>query len=207
MNRLTPADVLAEDQLFATLDTTTRKLELDNNETILVSDTVGFIQKLPTQLIDAFKSTLEELHFADILIHVVDASHPRCFDMMETTMQTLNEMEIPNKPQLLLMNKRDQLTTAQRSLIKEKMEAFEHALLFSAIEDTDLSPITMTLSDMVESFRTTLNVSIPYSRMDIVNKLHKYGHILNESYENNIAITVRINRHVGEKILGDLHHS
>ncbi len=205
MNRLTPAKVLAEDQLFATLDTTTRKLDLKNNETILVSDTVGFIQKLPTQLVDAFKSTLEELHFADILIHVVDASHPRCFDMMDVTLQTINEIGVTDKSHLIVMNKRDQLDTERRKEIKEHMELFEHSVLFSAIEDTDLSPIMDQLELIVEQFRETMTLKIPYNRMDIVNLFHKHGDVLSCEYEESITVSVRINKVLGQKIMGGLH--
>ena len=207
MNRLTPAKVLAEDQLFATLDTTTRKLNLPNNETILVSDTVGFIQKLPTQLVDAFKSTLEELHYADILIHVVDASHPRCFDMMDITLQTLAEIGVTDKPQLIVMNKRDKLSKDDRLSLKERMELFEHSVLFSAQEDTELSPIVDSLSELIESFRIEKQYTIPYSRMDIVNLLHKFGDVLDEEYTDSIHITVRINKVVGEKIMGKLNQA
>ena len=110
LNKLTGAGILAEDKLFATLDPTTRALTLPGGEKVLLTDTVGFIRKLPTQLIEAFKSTLDEVREADILIHVVDISHPGFEEQMEVVEQTLRDIKADNKPIYVIFNKIDSYT-------------------------------------------------------------------------------------------------
>ena len=114
MNLLGKADVLAENKLFATLDTTVRRVSTEGGLPYLLSDTVGFIRKLPTQLIESFKSTLDEVREADLLVHVVDLSHPRFEEQIATVNETLRDLKVSEKPQLLVFNKIDAYRPAER---------------------------------------------------------------------------------------------
>lgn len=123
MRALSGADVLAEDKLFATLDPVTRRLGLPSGEVVLLTDTVGFIQKLPTQLVAAFRATLEELSEADLLLHVVDISHPNAFEQTQTVESTLRELGVDGKPVLLALNKVDRLRDEDGNVAED----FDHA--------------------------------------------------------------------------------
>jgi GTP-binding protein HflX len=123
MRALSGADVLAEDKLFATLDPVTRRLGLPSGEVVLLTDTVGFIQKLPTQLVAAFKATLEELEEADLLLHVIDISHSNAFEHTQTVDKTLAELGVSSKPVLLALNKVDAL----RDEDGEQVQDYDHA--------------------------------------------------------------------------------
>ena len=123
LNKLTGSEVLAEDKLFATLDPTTRLLSLGNDEPLLMTDTVGFIDKLPHHLIDAFRSTLEEAKHADLIIHVVDCSNPEHETQMQVVYQTLKELGVEGKPIFTLMNKQDLLSEEEKDLFERDMQA------------------------------------------------------------------------------------
>lgn len=123
MHALSGADVLVEDKLFATLDPVTRRLKLPSGETVLLTDTVGFIQKLPTELVASFRATLEELQEADLLLHVVDLSHPNAFQHSESVGQTLKDLGVEGRPQLLALNKVDRLRNQDGALVASFDEA------------------------------------------------------------------------------------
>jgi len=123
LNKLTGSEVLAEDKLFATLDPTTRLLSLGNDEPLLMTDTVGFIDKLPHHLIDAFRSTLEEAKHADLIVHVVDCSNPEHETQMQVVYQTLKELGVEGKPIFTLMNKQDLLSEEEKNLFERDMQA------------------------------------------------------------------------------------
>lgn len=203
MNKLTKSNVYAEDQLFATLDPTTRKVVLDNREEILLSDTVGFIQKLPHQLVDAFMATLEEVVEADFLIHVIDSSHPKSLQMIETTLSVLKDIGCANKPMLFVFNKVDLLSSSP--IDKTPFESYSPHIYCSALKDKTLSSLKDGLEILMRPYRKTFNFHIPTKRMDILQLLHHKGQIIEEEFDTDTAhIQVNLNRIIGEKIMGML---
>lgn len=203
LNQLTEAEVFVEDKLFATLDPTTRKLQLPNHETVLLSDTVGFIQKLPHQLVNSFRTTIEEITQANFILHIVDMSHPNYEGMLNTAEKTLKELEIKDVPILMVFNKIDRCKDITLDKIR-LTERFPHSVFISATKKGNLTDLRLALIQLLDSYRETITFNIPYSRMDIVNLLHQYGHIIEEAYETNITITTAINRIIGNKIMGML---
>ena len=167
MNQLAKSDVFAENKLFATLDTTVRKVVIDNTP-FLLSDTVGFIRKLPTQLIESFKSTLDEVREADILLHVVDISHPGFDDQIKVVNKTLHDIGAGNKPCLIIFNKIDAYTfeeyddfsLEERTSRNFTLEEFENSwmskentpsIFISAKDRTNLDQLRATLMKMINS--------------------------------------------------------
>lgn len=146
LNTLTGASVLVEDKLFATLDSTTRKLKICNGREIVLSDTVGFIKKLPHQLIAAFHSTLDEVRMANLLLHVVDASHPQVDGQIRAVEDVLKTLEVDNKPQILVFNKVDLLDEIDRERIKK---VYSGSILVSAEKGTGLDDIVCAIEEMV----------------------------------------------------------
>ena len=134
LNSLSRANILAEDKLFATLDPTTKRVSLPSGNPILLSDTVGFIRKLPTGLISAFRATLEELHEADLLIHVVDFSSPTAADQCQTVEEILAQLEIEVKPRLTVLNKIDRLLDSSKEW--DELSAMNHMEQFTQAEDS-----------------------------------------------------------------------
>jgi len=171
LNLLSGAEVLAEDKLFATLDTTTRKVQLpDGGAEILFTDTVGFINKLPHHLIQAFRATLEETRFADILLHVVDASSPERSQQMEIVYETLKALECLDKPIVTAFNKIDAIDDHSQ-VPNDKMA--KHTVAISAREGTNIPLLLKTLEDVVDSARSKIAVTIPYSHGGLVNQIHE----------------------------------
>jgi GTP-binding protein HflX len=203
MNRLTTSQVLAEDKLFATLDPTSRKYQLNNAEQIILTDTVGFIQKLPTLLIKAFYSTLEEVTDADFLLHVVDASHPCFEEFISTSQQIIHDLKADSKPTLYVFNKWDHVATP--NTIKKKLEKFHPYVCISAIKDISLSSFETAIEDLLAPMKKTLTFFIPYKRMDIVNLFHQFGTVESVNYDDAITIKVTINEILAEKIIALLY--
>lgn len=185
LNTLTQADVLEMDALFATLDPTTRLLELDKSQKLLLTDTVGFIRKLPHHLIDAFRSTLEEAKYADYLIHVVDASNPQMDKQMYIVYETLHRLEVENKPILTLFNKIDLLTEPQH-LHDAKAD---HTLPISAKSGKGLDDVKETLSEMLREDKILMERVIPYAQAGVIAKIRSAGELVSEEYtEDGILI-------------------
>lgn len=204
MNALTHANVLSEDQLFATLDPTTRKLVLPKGEMVLLTDTVGFIQKLPHQLVTSFQATLEEINHAHFILRVVDLSFNDFEFMIDTTSSLLKELNAEQIPQIFVFNKIDKLKLDQKIL--EKLNRFKPFVLISAQNNLNLDSLKSEIEKILGLYRKKMDFIIPYSRMDIVSLLHKYGHILEETYEDQIKLKVDINTILGQKIMGELNH-
>lgn len=203
MRTLSAADVLVEDKLFATLDPTTRQIVLPSNEQILLTDTVGFIQKLPHQLVSAFKSTLEELQFADLLIHVVDASDPKIKEKVATTEELLRELNVINKQRILVLNKIDLVPDSHRSLIINKFSEYPVVVPISAQTHLNIDTLLTRIQDAFQKNHIIQDFHIPYNRMDIVSLIHQKGKVVAEIYGENFAsITVDINRIIADKIMG-----
>lgn len=179
LNSLTGADILSEDMLFATLDPTTRVLELDNNQSILLTDTVGFISKLPHNLIDAFKSTLEEAVYADIIIHVVDSTDPNYDMKMNIVYDTLSSLKVENKPVLTLFNKCDNLSSEEILVDIKSTKAFR----ISAKTGMGLDNVKSFLSDYLRAGKKYREAIIPYSEAHTLYEYRKHGEITEESYE------------------------
>lgn len=198
LNALTESDVLSEDKLFATLDPTTRFLKLPSGDSLLLTDTVGFIQKLPHQLISAFRSTLEEVIESHIILHVVDVSHPKAREMIETVHDLLRDLNADHIPQLYVFNKRDQLRDF--SMVNVAFSAYTPQTFVSAKTHEFLNDLRFEIMAMVKTFRQEMHFIIPYHRMDIVHLLHEHGQIISETYHDHIVIDISINRVVGEKI-------
>lgn len=189
LNTLTDAGVLSEDKLFATLDPTTRMLELSGGTRIYLTDTVGFIRKLPHHLIEAFKSTLEEAKYADIILHVVDASNPQMEDQMGVVYDTLQELEVTNKKMVTLFNKQDKLLTEQ--ILRDPNA--DHVLRISAKTGEGLEQLKDVLEKMVTEDQIYLERVIPYKDAGILQQIRKYGQLMEEEYtDGGIAVKARV---------------
>lgn len=191
LNALTGADVLAEDKLFATLDPTTRKIRLKNNQTILLTDTVGFIRKLPTMLVEAFKATLEEAMVADFLVHVVDASHPTALDHIAATNQVLEELGALDKPMFYVLNKMDLVEDGlQIAALRAEAQPYVET---SVLHKWGLDTLAAKLAEMANRGHGAHTLRIPPDRQDIVSLIHREGRILEKTYDDEVAvITVEI---------------
>ncbi len=187
LNRLTGADVLAEDKLFATLDPTTRLWELDHDETIMLTDTVGFINKLPHHLIDAFRSTLEEAKYCDIILHVVDASNPMKESQMHVVYETLRELGVEDKMIITLMNKQDAVTDS--GIIVRDFKA-DKTLQVSAKTGAGIDELRELLTAVLRSRKVYISKLFSYQDAGKIQYVRKYGQIISEEYtEDGIKVT------------------
>lgn len=185
LNALCETDVLAEDKLFATLDTTTRKLALDNGSTVLLTDTVGFIRKLPHNLLDAFKSTLEEVVLSDLILIVADASDPQVEDQIRIVDEILQELEAGTKPALIALNKIDKLAPdTPRILLHEDRQVVE----ISASNGDGLDLLKKAIENNLYSNRVQVHLAIPFSDGATLSWLHANGQILNSSYSEDATL-------------------
>ena len=178
LNHLTHAGVLEEDKLFATLDPTTRQLELPGKQQILLTDTVGFIRKLPHHLIEAFKSTLEEAKYADFIIHVVDASNPQADKQMYIVYNTLRELDIRDKKIVTLFNKMDR-PEADRELRDFRAD---HTARISARNDRDLETVKELLAQVLREKKTYLEHVFSYEDAGKIQVIRRQGELLSEEY-------------------------
>lgn len=181
LNHLTGADVLAYDKLFATLDSTTRKFRLDEGREITLTDTVGFIQKLPTTLVEAFKSTLDEITGSDLILHVVDASSAEFEDQVAAVEEVLDQIDAQKIPRLIVFNKSDLLDPDQLAAMKAR---FGEALLVSAITGAGMADLLARISHVASARDERIDVVVPYDRGDLVSLAHEKCRILSESFDN-----------------------
>jgi GTP-binding protein HflX len=177
LNRLTDAGVLVEDRLFATLDATTRRLSLPGGERVLVTDTVGFIRKLPHQLVEAFKSTLDVAVDPDLLVHVVDASAPDVTGNIRAVREVLGEIGAEQVPELLAFNKSDLAPTEAERL----GEAYHGSVALSATTGDGVERLLATIGDRLRSLTPVVELVIPYERGDVLAAAHRAGEVLGES--------------------------
>lgn len=180
LNTLTDAQVLEEDQLFATLDPTTRNYQLPDGQEILLTDTVGFIRKLPHHLIDAFRSTLEEAKYSDIIIHVVDASNPAMERNVKAVYETLRILEIQDKIIITVFNKMDKLS--ERPILKDFQADF--TVEASIKMRSGIDKINGALGQAVNSMRVYLGKVFPYTDAGKIGLIRKYGQLLTEEYRD-----------------------
>jgi GTP-binding protein HflX len=176
LNRLTDAGVLVEDRLFATLDATTRRLDLPGGEPVLVTDTVGFVRKLPHQLVEAFKSTLEVVVDADLLVHVVDASTVAPDEHIDAVRLVLAEIGAGSVPELLVFNKSDLAPGAAARLAA----IHPGAVAFSAATGAGLDELLRTIGDRLRALTTVIELHVPFDRGDILASVHREGEVLVE---------------------------
>ncbi len=190
---LSGADVLVEDRLFATIDTTVRYVLLGPGKKILLSDTVGFIRKLPSHLIASFKSTLAEATEADILLHVVDISHPKFEEHIAVVNDTLEELGASGKPTIFVFNKIDKLK--DRSIISELTKAYEDSVFISAARGINIASLTDKLLAILESETTEQTLMIKQSDYRTIAKLHEIAEILHKEYhENSVKVHFRVSQ-------------
>ncbi len=178
LNHLTKACVLEEDKLFATLDPTTRNLSLPSGQELLLTDTVGFIRKLPHHLIDAFRSTLEEAKYADLLLHVVDCSNPQMDVQMHVVYETLKQLGIQNKPVITLFNKQDKLL---EPVILRDFNA-DKTLSISAKQDEGLNELLHTIEELLKEQKIYIRCTYPYASAGKIQLIRKNGQLIKEEY-------------------------
>ena len=176
LNRLTNAGVLADDQLFATLDPTTRQLQLPNHQLCLLTDTVGFIRKLPHHLVEAFKATLEEVNEADLLLHVIDASQPRVDEQIAAVEAVLRELGAQNKPVLAVFNKTD-LERGHNQAIR-LADRFRHSAVISATTGDGTAALCQTIADLLRDRVAHVNLKVPVGEGKFIAALHANGKVL-----------------------------
>ena len=197
LNHLTDAEVLEEDKLFATLDPTTRMLELEGHQQVLLTDTVGFIRKLPHHLIEAFKSTLEEARYADYIIHVVDASNPQRDKQMYIVYETLDHLGVKNKKILTLFNKIDIRTD------DDPLQDFraDHVLQISATENAGLDAVKDVLQEMLREDKIYIERVIPYAQAGVLQLVRNKGELVSEEY---VPEGISIRAYVPMEVYGKL---
>ena len=178
MNALTGAGILAQDKLFATLVPTTRRMKLPGGQELLLTDTVGFIRKLPHHLVEAFKSTLEEARYADFILHVVDSSSPQMDAQMETVYETLQALDITGKPVITLFNKRDLTEGAE---LPKDLKA-SRTLGISAATGEGLLKLQELLEDYLRESRVLVEKVYPYAQAGDIARIRRYAQILEEEY-------------------------
>ncbi len=188
LNRLTDAGVLVEDRLFATLDPSTKRMQLPGGEAVLVSDTVGFVRKLPHQLVEAFKSTLETVATADLLVHVVDASSADPDAQIDAVRVVLREIHGDRVPELIVFNKIDVAKDADRLV-----ESHPGSVAVSAKTGEGVDLLLLTIGDRLRALSSVVELVIPYERGDILAELHREGEIVSESHrDDGVLIRARL---------------
>lgn len=185
-NAITGAATLSEDKLFATLDPTTRRLRLPTNQNVLLSDTVGFIRKLPHDLVDAFKATLEEVVEADLLLHVVDISSPHAEEQIDAVNQVLGELGVADKPMLMVFNKIDRVTAP--GLAKRCATEYENSIVVSAKTREGFDAFMAELGKQLRPVRQMVELSIPHSKSNVIARLHEVGQVLERNYDGAEAV-------------------
>ena len=191
LNRLTDAGVLVEDRLFATLDPRIRRLDLPGGEAVLLSDTVGFVRKLPHQLVEAFRSTLEVVAESDLLVHVVDASAPDSDAQIDAVRTVLGEIGAADVPELLVYNKRD---------LAPGFVVPQGAVGISALTGEGVDKLLLTIADRLRAMEQVVELLVPYERGDVLAALHREGEVLVESHEATATrVRARLDRNSGGK--------
>ena len=192
LNALTGADVLVKDILFATLDPTTRRLQLPTNQNVLLTDTVGFIRKLPHGLVEAFKATLEEVVQADLLLHVVDISHPQAEEQIAAVNAVLAEIGAGEKPTLMVFNKMDRLEPRRnrgrrRGRLNRLQERHPHAVAISATTGEGIASLLAEIGTQLRPKREFLELRVPHEQAAVIARLHQVGQVISRSYRGPAA--------------------
>ncbi|MDD6102535.1 MAG: GTPase HflX [Clostridiales bacterium] len=180
LNKLTDSDILAKDMLFATLDATTRNLKISGGQEVLLTDTVGFINKLPHHLVEAFKSTLEEASYADIILHVVDSSSEDAFTQMAVVYETLSRLKADGKPVITAFNKQDKGAVENLKDLKA-----DYVVKISAKTGDGLDGLGRTIEQALKDSKVYIEKTIPYSEGAYLNQIRRYGQVEEMSYNEN----------------------
>lgn len=192
LNRLTGAGVVVEDKLFATLDSTSRRLMLDGKQQVVISDTVGFIHHLPHDLVAAFRSTLDEVRYADVLLHVIDASHEMYERQTAAVIEVLGEIGVADKPRIEVLNKSDLL---EEDGLRQRLARHPKALAVSAVTGKGEGELLAAIADAASEGMVEVTLTIPYDLGSLVQKLHERGRVLSEEYiENGTVVTAKLRR-------------
>lgn len=213
-NRLTAAGVLAEDKLFATLDPTTRCVRLPGGRVVLLSDTVGFIQKLPTSVVAAFRATLEELSQADVLLHVLDVTHPQAFEQGRAVSEVLEELELDDKPVITVLNKTDRIVSQDitangavepeeeglRQTLMDLSRVYPRGVPVSAVRGWGIERLLSEVETVLQENWVHVSVDIPYGEERLVDLFHKRGNIERETFEaHGTHLDGRLPVHIAER--------
>ncbi|MCB0192330.1 MAG: GTPase HflX [Anaerolineae bacterium] len=199
LNKLAQADVLAANQLFATLDPTTRQVMLPSKNAVLFSDTVGFIQKLPTNLVAAFRATLEEIVEADLILHVVDITHPNAELQAAVVDETLEELGADRIPQIVALNKVDRLEEPEQAT--ELLAEYPNSVAVSAVTGYGIDDLLNRIEGLLQTTRKTVTLLIPYSRGDVVSTLYEQAIIESETHEpEGTRVVVHVPKHLVELV-------
>ena len=197
LNKITDAGILAEDKLFATLDPTTRNLKIPDGEEVLFTDTVGFISKLPHNLVDAFKSTLEEAKYADLILHVADASNPEVDEQMKVVYRTLEELKVTGKPVITFLNKQDKLE--EERIIKDiKADAVVKG---SAKTGEGIDELLSKITEILREGKVLIDTVISYADTSKISVIRKKGQLLSEEYEGE---GIKVKAYVPKAVAGQL---
>jgi len=197
LNKVTDAGILAEDKLFATLDPTTRNLKIPDGEEVLFTDTVGFISKLPHNLVDAFKSTLEEAKYADLILHVADASNPEVDEQMKVVYRTLEELKVTGKPVITFLNKQDKLE--EERIIKDiKADAVVKG---SAKTGEGIDELLSKITEILREGKVLIDTVLSYADTSKISVIRKKGQLLSEEYEGE---GIKVKAYVPKAVAGQL---
>ncbi|NJL54870.1 GTPase HflX [bacterium] len=192
LKAMTDADIYIADQLFATLDPTTRRIGLESGREVLLTDTVGFIQKLPTTLIAAFRATLEEILEANLLLHVVDVSHPNVTEHIEAVEDTLAEIDVPNMPRVLVWNKMDRWSSLDLPDCTTP-QIYAAQVCVSAKTGQGVDGLLKVIEDVLSAQLPTARLLIPYERGDLVALLYASGNVeQQENTDEGVIITAQL---------------
>ncbi|MFQ5584090.1 MAG: GTPase HflX [Calditrichia bacterium] len=200
MNLLSGSDVLVENQLFATLDSTTRKVRLNENHEILLSDTVGFIRKLPHHLVASFKSTLDEVRDADLLLHIIDISHPVFEEQVKTVLQVLKDINVNGIPIIPVFNKIDLIKDkTQLGVIKKQ---YPDAVFISAVRHIQTNTLKNTITKFIEKYYVNGILEIPIEAQDVINYVYSAAIVTGQTYnDNHVTLTFKCATPVRNKII------
>jgi len=199
LNKLTGAEVLAADQLFATLDPTTRQFLLPNNQKVLLTDTVGFIRKLPHTVIESFKATLEEVHEADLLIHVVDLSHPNFQEQIQAVHAVIRELDADGKQMLTVFNKID--AAENRALAQAQVRRTPNSVAISAKTGEGIAEMLAELEGQLAAWRLRAAYRIPAREAALIAEIHRVGHVLDLQYdEEEVLVWAHVPPHLQSKL-------
>ena len=198
LRRLTGAEVLVEDKLFATLDTTTRKVALPSHQPLLLTDTVGFVRKLPHRLVEAFKATLEEAVQADFLVHLLDASAPEVLEFHQTTIDVLKELGAGGRPAIIVFNKVDKV--ADPAVLQRLRSHFPDALFISAHTGEGIPALLEKMTELASPGNVTRELRIPAAESGVLARLHREAQVLRVAYDGSDAVaTVTLSQRLAEE--------
>jgi GTP-binding protein HflX len=185
LNRVTEADVLTEDRLFSTLDSTVRRTDLPDGQTVLLSDTVGFVRRLPHQLVEAFRSTLDDVKDADLLLHLVDASDPDPEGQIDAVHEVIEEVGAEGVPELIVFNKLDRADAVELGRLRR---LYPDSPMISALTGQGVEDLLAILGETLQAETVLLRLSIPYDRGDVLAAVHRLGDVLVEKHEDTATV-------------------